>query len=342
MRTIEITTDVTAAVGLGERLETVVTVCLPDAPPASPVVCFGFPGGGYSRGYFTFDMPGSDRGGQAGWHASRGWVFVACDHVFVGDSSQPADPTQLTFENLAAANRATVDNVLQHLTAGTLGDGVPPITPALTVGIGQSMGGCLLIVQQGHHATFDAIAVLGFSASLTRLWMPPGTPEMVTPYVQRGGAVVLIDSTSAVEQAPSMAVSDDGLPGTTPGFHFDDEPRDVVAADMIEYPTRRGHVPEWASATIPPCAVSMLSPGVVAPEAAVLTTPVFVGVGERDVVPDPMSEPKAYRRATDVTVFECPRMAHMHNFASTRTTLWSRLHGWAASIRDLDLTQVSS
>jgi hypothetical protein len=342
MRTIEVRTDVSEAVGLGERLETVSTVCLPDTPTASPVVCFAFPGGGYSRHYFTFDMPGSAYGGQAGWHSSRGWVFVACDHLFVGDSSQPADPTQLTFEHLAGANRATVENVLDLLKTGTLAEGVAPIAPGSRVGIGQSMGGCLLIVQQGHHATFDAIAVLGFSANRTQLWMPPGTPEMAVPYVPRGGAVVLIDSGTAVEQTPAMAVSDDGLPGTTPGFHFDDEPRDVVAADMIEYPTRGGDVPVWGSATIPPCAVSMLSPGVVAPEAAVVTAPVFVGVGERDVVPDPMSEPKAYLRAKDVTVFVCPRMAHMHNFAGTRATLWSRLHGWADAFAVADLTQVSS
>jgi hypothetical protein len=86
----------------------------------------------------------------------------------------------------------------------------------------------------------------------------------------------------------------------------------------------------------------MLSPGVVAPEAAVVGAPVFIGVGERDVVPDPMSEPKAYLRAQDVTVFVCPRMSHMHNFANTRETLWSRLHGWAESIAGVNLTQVSS
>src|SRR5262245_5973990 len=238
-------------------------------------------------------MPASSGGGEAGWHADRGWVFVACDHVYVGDSSQPTDPTRLTFEMIAAANRATVENVLARLRTGTLGDNVAPIVPGLVVGIGQSMGGCLLIVQQGHHATFDAIAVLGFSAIRTRLWMPPGTPELIVPYVPRGGDVVLIDSSVTAEQAPEMAVSADGLPGTTPGFHFDDEPREVVAADMADYPTRNGDVPVWGSATIPPCAVSMLSPGVVAPEAAGITVPVLVAVGERDVVPDPMSEPKA-------------------------------------------------
>jgi pimeloyl-ACP methyl ester carboxylesterase len=130
-----------------------------------------------------------------------------------------------------------------------------------------------------------------------------------------------------------LAPADDGLPGTTPGFHYDDEPADLVAADMIEFPTRRGQMPEWGTPTIPPCAMSMLSPGAVAPEAASITAPVFVGAGERDVCPDPWSEPQAYKAATDVTVYICPRMSHMHNFASTREMFWARLYGWAETLR---------
>jgi hypothetical protein len=347
VRTIDVRIDVTEAVAIGERVENAATVCLPESLPDAPVVCFAFPGGGYSRHYFTFDMPGSSGGGQAGWHTDRGWVFVACDHVHVGDSTLPADPTLLTFDNLAVANRATVTGVLARLASGTLADDLAPVAPGFTVGIGQSMGGCLLIVQQGQHHTFDAIAVLGFSGRRTRLWMPPGAPEMNVPYIPRGGTVVVISAATAVEQTPAMAVADDGLPGTAPGFHYDDEPRDVVAADMVDYPERRRPVPVWASTTIPPCAVTMLAPGAVAPEAASIVAPVLAAFGERDVSPDPLAEPAAYLRATDVSVFVCPRMAHMHNFAGTRQLFWDRIHGWAESARrtrDLtrDLTQPSS
>jgi pimeloyl-ACP methyl ester carboxylesterase len=91
-------------------------------------------------------------------------------------------------------------------------------------------------------------------------------------------------------------------------------------------------MPEWGTAKAPVCAVTLLSPGVVAPEAAVIDVPVFVGVGERDVVPDPHEEPRAYPRSPDVTVFLCPRMAHMHNFASTREAFWRRLHHWGNGV----------
>ena len=129
LESIDLTIDVTDAAGLGEPLSTKATVTLPDPAvlSAPPVVCFGFPGGGYSRQYFTFDMPDGSGGGQAGWHARRGWIFVSCDHLLVGESSAPSDPTQLTFGVVAAANAATVAGVTAALADGTLADGFPPV-----------------------------------------------------------------------------------------------------------------------------------------------------------------------------------------------------------------------
>src|SRR5690606_10262756 len=88
----------------------------------------------------------------------------------------------------------------------------------------------------------------------------------------------------------------------------------------------------WGSATVPPCAITMMSPGAIAAEAAAVEVPVFVGVGERDTCPDPHAEPSAFRRSRDVTVCIVPAMAHMHNFAGTRQQLWERLQRWYLSI----------
>ncbi len=135
-----------------------------------------------------------------------------------------------------------------------------------------------------------------------------------------------------VGENPVFTARDDGLPMSTWGFHYDDEPPDMVADDMRDYPTRNGRVPVWGSATMPPCATLMLNPGCVADEAAAIRVPVFVGVGERDVCPDPRAEPQAYAQSPDITVFVCPRMSHMHNFASTREQFWDRLHTWGEGV----------
>lgn len=106
-------------------------------------------------------------------------------------------------------------------------------------------------------------------------------------------------------------------------------PRDILEADMGGgYPLRK-KAPPFGSATIPTCAVLMMSPGLVKREAAAIDVPVLIGVGERDVCPDPWAEPGAYRHSNDITLVVVPRMAHMHNFAGTRARLWERLLAWS-------------
>src|SRR3546814_8873973 len=78
---------------------------------------------------------------------------------------------------------------------------------------------------------------------------------------------------------------------------YDDEPADIVALDMAASAGLADPLPAWRSATTPSCGVHMVAPGAVALEAAAITVPVLVAVGERDVVPDPWMEPKAFKSA---------------------------------------------
>jgi pimeloyl-ACP methyl ester carboxylesterase len=162
------------------------------------------------------------------------------------------------------------------------------------------MGGCFTVYLQGRHSVFDGVAILGFSAIHTVLPSRPGD------------------------------VSSDPF---RYAFHYPDVPREVVDTDMTDYPSRQGTMPVWGAATVPPCAATLVQPGVVAEEAAAIDVPVFIGVGEIDVVPDPRAEPNAYSNSPDITVFVAPRMAHMHNFAGTRTMFWDRLAAWASGVR---------
>lgn len=339
----EVTVDVTDAAGLGEECHLAATVTVPEELPAGtrPVVCFGFPGGGYSRHYYTFDMPGADGGGQAGWHAARGWVFVAVDHVGVGDSSQP-DPVRLTYENVAAANAAAVRSVVAALRDGTLVAGYSLDADPAVLGIGQSMGGCFLIVCQGQHSVFEGIGVLGFSGIHTVVPSRPGAPTTPMPWMPRSStmsAPIIVNQEVLAAAGSSAVTGEESLADAAQqaehpwrwAFHFDDEPAEVVDRDMAAG-LDSAPLPPWRSATTPPCAIQMVAPGTVAAEAAAIRVPVFIGVGERDVVPDPRAEPKAFLSSPDITVSVTERMAHMHNFAPTREKLWSRLHHWGQGV----------
>jgi hypothetical protein len=336
----ELAVEVTDEVGLGEPLHVAAKVCVPEDLTPNPVVCFGFPGGGYNANYFTFDMPDANGGGEAGWHTSRGWIFVACDHLACGDSTPVTDLTAITWEHLIAANAAATRRILALLAGGEIDGDLAPVVPSVTIGVGQSMGGAILILQQGRHHLFDAVGILGWSGNHAVSWLPPGTPRPVARYWARGTSMGDLTREMHTAVMPEMAQDERGLPATARGFHYDDVPDEIVMADLVDYPTRRGQLPEWATAVIPPSAMTMMSPGAVSAEAAMITEPVFIGVGERDVCPDPRSEPKAYQQADDVTLFVCPRMGHMHNFASTRELLWDRLHTWGDAVATLHGNQL--
>lgn len=121
------------------------------------------------------------------------------------------------------------------------------------------------------------------------------------------------------------------------GFHYDDVPQEVVAQDLQHYAAvgREDGLAEdhdampWNSKVTPRCAArSTLTPGVVATEAAAVTVPVLCAMGVRDLVPDPLGEPRAFGLSRSVDLFICPRMGHVHNFAGTRVLLWERIQSF--------------
>ena len=347
-KSVDLEIDVSESAQIGITAHTAVTVVLPEVEdmPTPPIVCFAFPGGGYSRGYFTFDMPDSIEGGEAGWHAARGWIVVACDHLGVGGSTVP-EGTVLDFNNIARGNKATVEAVMATLEAGTLDESFPPIVDAVKIGIGQSMGGNFLLVLQGQHQVFDGIASLGYSAIHTVVPSRPGTPQAAWPWMLRGSDLGVTPPLNAEALAAAAAPTIEGeeslaavaeLEGEHPfrwAFHYDDEPEDIVSIDLADPSELADGLPSWRSATTPPCAIFGVAPGAVATEAASITVPILAAMGERDVVPNPWMEPFAFRSSRDITLFVCEGMAHMHNFANTRHRFWTKIHSWGDGVAAL-------
>jgi len=322
---VELRIDVSAAVPRPGPHVVAMTAHLPDPSTLGerPVALFASPGGGYTRHYYDMHFAGHEGYSEAEAHVRRGLIFVSYDHLGVGDSSTE-HLREYTVPQLAAANHVAVREVAHRLRTGTLAEGYPAVAPCL-VGIGQSMGGCLTIVMQGRHATFDGIAPLGYSALHTVL---PQRDEAARRHAMDSHAAIGSRNLSEISVEESGThVADFVYP-----FHWEDVPRDIVDADMAGgYPIRKT-APPFGSLSVPPCAVTMMTPGVVTAEAAAVTVPVLVAMGERDVCPHPHAEPAAYGGSPDVSLFIVPRMAHMHNFAGTRAMLWARVESWAQRV----------
>jgi len=163
MRKLDLKIDVTAACRTEERIDCAVTVIAPEPAEirSAPVVMFGWPGGGYNRSYFDLHVAGAEGYSQAEFHAGAGVIFVACDHVAVGDSTVPN--AGLDHPDIARANRAVVAALVEELRNGALLEGLGPVEPAAVIGMGQSYGGLLLTLAEANEPIFDGVAMLGWS-----------------------------------------------------------------------------------------------------------------------------------------------------------------------------------
>jgi pimeloyl-ACP methyl ester carboxylesterase len=321
MKRIERRIDVSEAAGLGQAIEMAVSIFLPDpaALPKRPVAIFAVPGGGYSRAYFYLGFPGHQGYDEAAWHVARGTIHIAIDHLGVGESSIP-DLSRISFQMLAATHDSCVRQIAAMIETGGLDPAFPACPGLFRMGMGQSMGGGVTILAQGRFATFDAIAPCGVSAIHTAL--PQRDVDAFEEGKRRFEEVTVGDASHS-----HLTTAHEGVDYVYP-FHWEDVPADILVADMAGgYPIRQT-APEFGSLTIPHCAVQMMTPGCFAADAARIAVPVLVGLGERDTCPDPRAEPSAYTTSPDISVYIVPRMAHMHNFASTREMLWARLHRW--------------
>jgi len=278
---------------------------------AAPVlVCL--PGGRYSRHYFDLREPGYS---EAEHHIGQGVVVVAIDHIRVGESDMP----ELEESSLAAAaeaNHAVLQIILNRLQDGSLSPGLPSLSHTAVIGEGQSMGGHIALLMQANHRSFDGLAMLGSSASCTRL---PGRT--------RADDICLLGKSDAVEGLARFADFDWRY-----AFHWEDVPEHYAATEVPS----AGDAPQpyWRSETTPNAAGGLL-PGHFAEEAARIDVPVLLAMGERDVTQDPLREVAAFMSASDLAYFVVPRMAHMHNFAGTRLRLWSRLSAFISQVTDL-------
>jgi pimeloyl-ACP methyl ester carboxylesterase len=324
VRKVDLRLDVSGAEAVAGEAYIAATAFLPDQVAEPAVVVFASPGGGYARGYFDLRFEGRDGYSQAEHHTARGMIFVAYDHLGVGDSSI-AGLAEMTIEDIAAADHAAVTKLLERIRRGALHASLPALPHVTAIGHGQSMGGGVSIIMQGRHRSFDAISPVGYSAIHTML------PQRTAEATERARQSYMFDRQTAGAELSAHLASAEVEDFVYP-FHWEDIPADILKADMAGgYPLRRTS-PVWGSLTIPNCVVAMMSPGYVKAEAAAIDTPVFLGFGERDTSGDMHAEPSAFPNSPDVSLFIVPTMAHMHNFASTRRRLWDRHADWAATV----------
>ena len=158
--------DVRAVAPTGcDRIEADVFVPQTLGPRSVLWICV--PGGGINRQYFDLDVPGQDDAfSMARYLAAGGDLVVTLDPPGVGGSDAPDDGYTLTPHVVADVLAAAIDTFMTDLRHEGIGAAeLDSVAPAATVGLGHSAGALLIAVQQARHRSYDALALLGFSAS---------------------------------------------------------------------------------------------------------------------------------------------------------------------------------
>jgi alpha-beta hydrolase superfamily lysophospholipase len=312
-------TDVRLAVetvALGP-LEMSARVFVPAEPDPGAAVLFCVPGMSYGKEYWDVSLDGYSFGRVA---AAAGHVAIAFDNVGTGESTRPADSDAVTLAAMATANAVGVEEARRRLATGDLAPGLGPLTSARTVGIGHSLGGCLVLLQQAEHASFDAIAVLGFSnqplegiyedhereAELTDAERFAWATEHLPPKLW--GAVW-------GELDPYFELPRENF---TELFYAPGTAAAVIAADG-----------EGATSVPRRAAIETTIPRISAAAAESIDVPVLLAYGSTDLSPDPLAEVATYPATADVTLLRLANSAHCHNLSADRDLLWRRLLGWA-------------
>jgi alpha-beta hydrolase superfamily lysophospholipase len=280
-------------------------------PPTRPVVFFCVPGGRCTTGYFDLRVEGVGGYSMAEHLVDRGHIVVAFDHLGIGASSRVEDIAGVTPWLAAAVNDRAHRFVLDGLRAGTVVRDLPPLGDIEPVGVGHSMGGMLVGVQQAGFGLFDAVAVLGHGGD--------GLPAFLTED-ERGwrrdmpdaeGRLVELTRVRAEAQSdpPPRLVSGSFLPPDLP---------DAVRAAYIDQ----------QDDLLLSCGLLSMLPSGTDHEKSRITVPVLLAFGDHDLTTDPTGAVTHYPSSPDITLYVLADSAHCHNQAATRADLWDRLTRW--------------
>ena len=284
--------------------------------PLDLVYCLA--GGGATAGSFDLQVDGLPGYSLAVHLVEEGCLVVAVDHPGVGTSAPVPDLYELDVDVVAAAHAHVVRTVLGGLRRGDLAPGVPPLAEVLPIGLGHSMGAMVLVVLQASEGLFEGIVVLGHGGG--------GLPEVLTDEESalvgspRRASRATIVELARTRFGPASTVARTPL---RHGVFFAEDVRPAVVTAMAEQQAE----------LLPTCGLETLLPGIVAPEMGVIDVPVFLGLGERDIIADPHQVVRSYTGTRDLHLFVLPGAGHCQNQAPNRHELWARLSWWMHGAR---------
>lgn len=285
-------------------------------------VLFCVPGGGMNRLYYDL-VPDREEGSEsaefsfAQQMAERGFVSVLVDPPGLGNSDRPQDSHSLSPELVAGALARVHSWVCEELREGKISHDLSAMPDLKSIGVGHSMGGLLTLLQQDHHKQHQALVVLGFGID--------GLPQFLSAEAKRFAG----QPDELREHLPRL--TKDFFPGNYPVIRGGGGQVDVYGSAGADARAIRA-LHDANDVMLPMPAYLGMFPGSVAPECARLEVPVYLGLGDRDMLLPP-EDPKAIFPASPaITVNVLPETGHSHFLFASRTQLFDGIAQWVDTI----------
>ena len=279
-------------------------------------VFFCVPGGGMNRHFFDLPVEADDSFSFARQMAARGFVSVLIDPPGIGGSDRPEDGHALTPERLASILAQCAAQLIADLREGRVQglDAMPDLVP---VGLGHSMGAMLTLLLQAHQPHYAALVLLGFGTQ--------GLPQFLSVE-----AKAVMDDLEAWRTAlPAMAKR--AFPKSYPVMHSDGGEAGIFGSTHAD-PAAVKALKVANDVMLPVPAFMSLFPGNVAPEAAQITVPVYLALGERDLIREPEEVPKVFSSSQAIELQVLPKTGHSHFLFPARDALFDGLARWASQL----------
>lgn len=285
--------------------------------PSKKQVFFCVPGGAMNRRYF--DLGGAaSRFSFARQMAARGFVSVLIDSPGIGGSDRPEDGYTLTPRLIAELLGKTQARVADDLRAGRVSAALPAMPDMQSLGIGHSMGAMLTVLQQFYAPAHDALVLLGFGTRGLPQFLPAEARALLDDPAALREALPRLARKAFAQSYPVMP-SNGGEAGLFGSTHAEpDAVQALKAANDVLLPV--------------PATLSMF-PGNIAPECAAIQVPVYLGIGERDMVGEPDKVPESFASSPDVRLQLLPKTGHSHFLFAARDQLFDGLAEWVNEIK---------
>ncbi len=280
-------------------------------------VLFCKPGGAMNRHYFSLVAERDYTHSFAHYMASRNMIVVAVDHLGVGESSVPDDGYELTLEVLTAANHAAVQQTLEALAKGEVSEQLPALVQLRPMGVGHSMGAMLTVVQQHRHSSYEGLLLLGFC----NRGMPDILSEEQKAYIDDSEATRRDAVPLARQYFPEPYVYNTRERGAVSG-----KPNKSSVSDIAKQAVAKTEAPLLAVG-----GMMSLIPGSIGPEMKSIQVPVFLGIGDRDLIESPHTVPAEFPACKDINLMVLAQTGHNHFLYPNCEVLFARMHGWLGS-----------